>query len=119
MTYQSRKTLSTSEGHDKFREIIKKLKHIKQEEALGNLDNILFDGAVRIYNSLLINRQSGWKDIHLNAESPGENKTEKEQPMTEKQRHLLENLKYGGDMNLTKQQAMKIIQQHLEEQKET
>ncbi len=90
---------------EEFKNIIRELKRIKYEERLNNLDDdILFDGAVRIYNSLNINRPKieRKKEIAL---------------MTEKQRKLLQDLNYKGTLNLTKSEATKVIQEFLESQK--
>ena len=105
-------SLNTMNGEEykKFRDILRELKRIKEDEKLEKLDdNILFDGAVRIYNSLLINRSmvSGRR----------ERAVDQEVPMTEKQRKLLEDLDYHGNMNITKVEATRIIEERLAERK--
>lgn len=86
---------------EKFREILAELKRIKEEEELENLnDDMLFDGAVRIYNSEIIS--SGRKQ-----------KSENREKMSEKQKVLLQDLEYRGDMNLSKREATDIISEYL------
>lgn len=96
---------------DNFRKILQELKAIKEDEQLHKLDdNILFDGAVRIYNSMIINTQ------FQNRKQRDERREQTAQPqsMTEKQRQLLHDLEYKGNMNLTKAEATELISKFLE-----
>lgn len=95
-----------------FKDIIKELKKIKQDESLTHLsDDILFDAATRIYNSQRISQR------YAAQEEDEEEQKSKSMPMTEKQKKLLQDLDYKGTMNLTKTEASKIISEHLEDQK--
>lgn len=85
---------------DTLKSILQELKKIRDEEQLYKLDdNVLFDSGVRIYNSLLINQQKSARA---------------DQPMSDRQRRLLENLHYTGNMELTKAQATDIIRRLLD-----
>lgn len=93
-------------GMDRFSKILTSLKRFKEEHNLALDDVTLFDGAIRIYNSMLINPQH--RGSNQSADSP----------MTERQRLLLEKLNYSGSMKLTKQEAGEIIQKYLEDKRE-
>ena len=99
--------------HDDFRDIVQGLKRVRDVEQLNRLDdNMLFDGAVRIYNSMIINRAmaSGARSSRSAAISGV--------PITEKQRKLLQDLDYKGNIGtLTKTEATKIIESLLESQR--
>lgn len=89
-----------------FKEVLYSLKALKEQEKLNVDDNVLFDGAVRMYNSLLINK--GQKS-----------RAEKEEvPITLKQKQLLEKLNYKGSIDLSKRQAASLISELLERDKE-
>ena len=94
------------EDINEFKQILSELKRIKKEEKMNKLDdNMLFDSAVRIYNSININRMTKnkmKKPVDINV------------PASDKQKKLLEELKYEGDMNITKADARRIIQERLE-----
>lgn len=99
---------SSEERLEEFRSIIKGLKKIKQEEKLGKLgDDILFDAAVRIYNSISINRPRGV----IKKKSDGN------APLTEKQKNLLQDLGYTGDMSMSKAEATRKIQDYINQRK--
>lgn len=101
------------ESIERFRQILTELKTIKEEEKLYKLDdNILFDGAVRIYNSMLIGAQR--------TQGAAKKKdTQQNTPMTDKQRQLLQNLEYKGNMDISKGEASELIAKFLEKQRNT
>ena len=83
-----------------LRDIIKSLKILCKEENLEVQDNMLFDCAVRIFNSKGINSK----------EKPDE-------PISDKQKAFLKKQEYEGDIdNLTKKQAHKIISEFFNEE---
>ncbi len=95
----------------KFKEILTELKKVKEEEQLSKVDdNILFDGAIRIYNSILISEQRKGNSMQTKIEKI-------DSPMTDKQRDLLEDLDYEGDMNISKEEASEIIRKALDNQR--
>lgn len=94
-----------------FKQVLQELQRLKDENKLYKLDdNMLFDGAVRIYNSHIISTSRQPRPV-------GKNGSKKESAMTEKQRALLENLEYRGNMNISKREAADIIKSQLERQK--
>lgn len=90
---------------EEFSDILRQLKEFRNKEKLNTDDNVLFDGAVRIYNSHFINRQLV------------KQKKITDTLMTAKQQQLLKNLGYTGSTNLTKKQATDLIDQYLTQRK--
>jgi len=86
---------------DEFGDILRKLKEFRDREKLKTDDDMVFDGAVRIYNSHFINQQMV------------KQKKITDTLMSTKQQQLLKNLGYAGSTNLTKKQATDIIDQYL------
>ncbi|MBX4196082.1 hypothetical protein KW805_00650 [Candidatus Pacearchaeota archaeon] len=91
---------------DQLQEIVRALKRIKKEEKLRVEDAIVLDSAVRIYNSTTINVNKPQRGMR-NANAP----------ITERQRKLLKDLRYEGDMNMTKLEATQLIQRYFENKK--
>ncbi len=89
-----------------FQEILQELQDSKRAVNLGNIDdNVVFDGAVRIYNSLLINESNKQKKEEANTV-----------PLTEKQAQLLTKLGYKGKKDLSKAQANQEIKKLIEKE---
>ena len=102
---------------EELKDIVASLKRLKSDEGLEKLDdNVLFDSAVRIYNSVVINRarfggprkgEEGQEKQAALQTRAGEQKIERVEPkeektqqLTDKQRKLLQSLNYKGNMNI-------------------
>lgn len=96
---------------EKLKEIIEELKKIRNETKIKLSDNVLFENAVKIYNTQYIQNSN---------KIPFKNKPDEniEEPATDKQKNYLEKLGYEGKADmLSKEEAKQLIKEYIENQK--
>lgn len=107
-----------------IKKIVKILNDIRNEECLSDLDdNVILEQAVDIFISDRIqegkqaNIQSINKDKKVAVNGSNKATDSSKEPLTEKQRNFLIKNDYRGDLNISKLEARKLIEEYIKSQK--